>query len=1070
MAANNLKKLLQPILLQRKKTDFEDVLKLPEKLELAVWIPLSSRQRGLYSQYLEGRQLKKVLSQNSYPIEAVNYLKTLCRHPFLTEATIAVKRGQTSGSVDPSSSITDINDLASALGAMGIAGRSTKTKNGFDDSDDPMEEEQFPDGSVFGIVGRNPAIGELMNDSVKLQVFVTLVQQLRRQGHRTLVFSQSKLMLDIIQRVLTDLGISTSRIDGSVCGRERQEIIDDVNDENSRVDVCLLTTKACGFGITLTGADRVIVFDPSWNPAEDRQAVDRAYRIGQKNKVIVYRLIMAGTVEEKMYEKQVFKDGLRVVSERGSSKRYFSDQETKELFVLDSHTECSCMKRLWGYDDSCKIVSCPDMDSTPLQGVMGYSKHDALYLSTLKQKKTHADVKVSEKKSYLNCIEAAPIDLTHNDRDLKAIQEKSVKSHSDLCQQKITSIYKPNQSSEPSTKVSAKPQWPDRKKVARPAWPIRGSSLPSNSMCVDLTDDSPEAVSVNRSSNCDNVTCEDLLKDLEKLVINKSDTSVVDAGTGDNEFDNRATDQDTEAVKEVIGLLDVVNHDSKCDNSCDGDLGGFNLDLTALNNIYEALPEERDNLVFSDGNNLENSDSDDESERQSRVVNSRIRSTKTALKGGGIDVHSCSHDVTVVERINVDDVSGAIVDGQTTTNNLSPRISEKESGFNAFSISDSIYYDSESASENETDINNIAELEDNDTDSEDEKNVASRNINNQIRLAKRVPGALENSEKVSLIATEVVVNESHGESNIVEELCSGISLLNCVAQDDLEDIPINRPGNRSIKSFVVDDNSEDDVSTSKGTLHDKLQKDVLSDSSQSDDDVTNTRRARIRRRGNRSAYRDVAVDHDDDEDVDADDDEGEGEVDEGDDVDMADEEGEDEEEEDDTCGGFIVPDSADEEDLSDSSQSNDRRYRTEVIDLLDSSSEEGEFSPSNKPRRNRRDTLKMIREPAPHAGVSTHIQDLLSFEVVQIPPISVQKSDTEMKKQSPTLQKKVIRSRRCLDMSQIFDYNDLLSSAVRLESCKKWQGCTSLYLKALEICDDDIHLHKKLFILEKMLA
>lgn len=60
----------------------------------------------------------------------------------------------------------------------------------------------------------------------------------------------------------------------------------------------------------------MVIFDPSWNPAEDRQAVDRAYRIGQKKDVVVYRMIMAASVEEKMYEKQVFKDGLRVVTER----------------------------------------------------------------------------------------------------------------------------------------------------------------------------------------------------------------------------------------------------------------------------------------------------------------------------------------------------------------------------------------------------------------------------------------------------------------------------------------------------------------------------------------------------------------------------------------------------------------------------------------------------------------------------------------------------------------------------------------------------------------------------------
>lgn len=145
-----------------------------------------------------------------------------------------------------------------------------------------------------------------------------------------------------MKRVLSEYSLETVRIDGSVTGKVRQQIIDEFNnndhhqqdqddseneDENSGggASICLLTTRACGYGITLTGADRVIIFDPrcadfsisyyfmshvsllsiSWNPAEDRQAVDRAYRIGQLKDMVVYRFIMAGSVEEKMYEKQV---------------------------------------------------------------------------------------------------------------------------------------------------------------------------------------------------------------------------------------------------------------------------------------------------------------------------------------------------------------------------------------------------------------------------------------------------------------------------------------------------------------------------------------------------------------------------------------------------------------------------------------------------------------------------------------------------------------------------------------------------------------------------------------------
>jgi SNF2 family DNA or RNA helicase len=74
----------------------------------------------------------------------------------------------------------------------------------------------------------------------------------------------------------------------------------------------LLTTKVGGFGLNLTGADRAIILDPDWNPANDNQAVDRCYRIGQKRNVIVYRLISIGGIEELIYRRQIFKKGINL--------------------------------------------------------------------------------------------------------------------------------------------------------------------------------------------------------------------------------------------------------------------------------------------------------------------------------------------------------------------------------------------------------------------------------------------------------------------------------------------------------------------------------------------------------------------------------------------------------------------------------------------------------------------------------------------------------------------------------------------------------------------------------------
>lgn len=115
----------------------------------------------------------------------------------------------------------------------------------------------------------------------------------------------------------------------------------------------------------------------AWNPAEDRQAVDRAFRIGQKRNVVVFRFIMASSIEEKMYEKQVFKDGLRVVTESGNSSRYFSNNETKDLFTLGPAEKSLVMERLWEKNNN----SLKSVDDTygEVPGILGFSRHDQLY-------------------------------------------------------------------------------------------------------------------------------------------------------------------------------------------------------------------------------------------------------------------------------------------------------------------------------------------------------------------------------------------------------------------------------------------------------------------------------------------------------------------------------------------------------------------------------------------------------------------------------------------------------------------------------------------------------------------
>ena len=152
------------------------------------------------------------------------------------------------------------------------------------------------------LVKKHRESSDLLAGSSKLQVLSSLLLRLQRSNHRTLVFSQSTKMMDIIERVLDSKDIKIRRIDGSTGQSDRQRIVDDFNDVESDVGVLLLSTKACGVGLTLTGADRAILFDISWNPSEDSQAVDRCYRIGQNKPVKVYRLLTAGTGKLPSFE------------------------------------------------------------------------------------------------------------------------------------------------------------------------------------------------------------------------------------------------------------------------------------------------------------------------------------------------------------------------------------------------------------------------------------------------------------------------------------------------------------------------------------------------------------------------------------------------------------------------------------------------------------------------------------------------------------------------------------------------------------------------------------------------
>lgn len=141
-------------------------------------------------------------------------------------------------------------------------------------------------------------------------------------------------MLDLIQLcVLRALGLRFLRIDGTIDAKDRDMKINKFQAADSRYFCICLSVQVGGTGLTLTGADRVILVDPAWNPSQDAQAIDRVHRIGQQKDVVVYRLIGAGAIEDKMFRLQIFKRGLsNSFLEQEQQVRFFTHKELKQLF------------------------------------------------------------------------------------------------------------------------------------------------------------------------------------------------------------------------------------------------------------------------------------------------------------------------------------------------------------------------------------------------------------------------------------------------------------------------------------------------------------------------------------------------------------------------------------------------------------------------------------------------------------------------------------------------------------------------------------------------------------------
>lgn len=185
--------------------------------------------------------------------------------------------------------------------------------------------------------------------SGKLDILDRLLCSIRRESpdDKVVIVSNFTSALSVIEEgVIRRRGWNSLRLDGTTEQSTRQALVDSFNRSSTNDSfVFLLSSKAGGVGLNLVGANRLVMFDLDWNPSTDAQAMARVYRQGQKKECFIYRLMLTGTVEEVIYQRQVQK-GLLDSKNRKSNNSGFTDDELKDCFTLKENCDCDTKRKM----------------------------------------------------------------------------------------------------------------------------------------------------------------------------------------------------------------------------------------------------------------------------------------------------------------------------------------------------------------------------------------------------------------------------------------------------------------------------------------------------------------------------------------------------------------------------------------------------------------------------------------------------------------------------------------------------------------------------------------------------
>ncbi|XP_027912240.1 protein CHROMATIN REMODELING 25 [Vigna unguiculata] len=292
---------------------------LPPKIVEVVCCKLTPLQSDLYKHFIQSKNVKRAITEELKQSKILAYitaLKKLCNHPKLIYDTIKSGSPGTSG----------FEECIRFFPPEMLSGRSGSWTGGH---------------------------GAWVELSGKMHVLARLLAHLRhRTNDRIVLVSNYTQTLDLFGQLCRERRYPHLRLDGSTSISKRQKLVNCFNDLSKDEFVFLLSSKAGGCGLNLIGGNRLVLFDPDWNPANDKQAAARVWRDGQKKRVYIYRFLSAGTIEEKVYQRQMSKEGLQKVIQQEqtdsfvSQGNFLSTEDLRDLFTFHENIKSEIHEKM----------------------------------------------------------------------------------------------------------------------------------------------------------------------------------------------------------------------------------------------------------------------------------------------------------------------------------------------------------------------------------------------------------------------------------------------------------------------------------------------------------------------------------------------------------------------------------------------------------------------------------------------------------------------------------------------------------------------------------------------------